>query len=426
MSVADKGRVRILLLAGDVRSNLGDRAIRRALCDLIRQLAPEAELYAFSRTPERDRREFGVRVLGRSPLGLVTGVARLRDFTFATWGGGQLLQDDSSKVKNVYWALVLFWVRRVLRLPVAGLSLGVGPLRTGWGRWWAAAALRQLDTLIARDHRSAEEARRLTGGRTLVREAPDLAWFLPAVEESDRDRYFASVENVPLAPGELVVGVALRRWFHLRDNWLPDAWRPARGALAGNPRLEELLQHVADALRMWAAGRPVRVLFFPMAAGAGEGDAELSRRVGEWSGLRWHVLRLQADAAMARAMAGRCDLFVSMRMHSALLALSMGVPTLALYHVPKVRDLLAGIGLPAQAMAVEEVAAADGAAKVAERMRATEQQREAIREAVRRAAAEIRSRAGAYVETLGHMMEAGLQRAARAEREARRPETLRG
>lgn len=214
-------RLRILLLAGDVRSNLGDRAIRAALCDMLRAMAPEAELHALSRTPERDRREFGVRILGRTPFALLRHAASLRGFSFALWGGGQLLQDDSSRVKNVYWALLLFWVRRVLRLPLAGVSLGVGPLQTGWGRWWASAALSHVDVLLARDRRSADEARGLTAGRRMVLEAPDLAWFLPAAGRAERDRHLAAVEASEPRAGELVVGIALRRWFHLRGSWLP-------------------------------------------------------------------------------------------------------------------------------------------------------------------------------------------------------------
>ena len=332
---------RILLLAGDVRGNMGDRAIRAALCALVRRRYPRAQLFIVSKTPERDAREFGATVLGRNPWALVRRFRDVRRCDLAIWGGGQLLQDDSSRVKNPYWALILAWVRRAAGVRILGASLGIGPLATRWGRCWARIALCQLDHLIARDERSAQLSRDVCGERLSCEVAPDLAWFLPPLQLPDR------------APGErpvLRVGIAVRRWFHLGRRWLPYAWRRPAAGDRENERFDQFLRNLAGALAEVGRAHPLTLQFFPMASAAWESDAELSDRVGRLSGLPYEVLRLDGDAVDTRACLGGCDLLLSVRMHPALLALSQGVPTAAFHHVDKVRDLMESLGLGDQCM----------------------------------------------------------------------------
>ena len=340
----------ILLLAGDVRGNMGDRAIRAALCALVRRHYPQASLFIVSKTPERDAREFGATVLGRNPWALVRRFRDVRRCDLAIWGGGQLLQDDSSRVKNPYWALILAWVRRAAGVRILGASLGIGPLTTRWGRCWARIALRQLDHLIARDERSARLARDVCGERFSVEVAPDLAWFLPPLQTPA-----PSTETRT----ELRVGIAVRRWFHLGRRWLPYAWRrPASGAQE-NERFDQFLRNLAAALAEVGRAHALTLQFFPMASAAWESDAELSDRVGRLSGLPYEVLRLDGEAIDTRARLGGCDLLLSVRMHPALLALSQAVPTAAFHHVDKVRDLMESLGLGEQCLPLAAASAPD-------------------------------------------------------------------
>jgi polysaccharide pyruvyl transferase WcaK-like protein len=380
---------RFLLLAGDVASNLGDRAIRAALVNLIRARHPDARFTILSRTPERDAREFGASVLGRSAAALVTRAAAAARVDAAIWGGGQLLQDDSSLVKNLYWAVVLGWVRRVLRLPILGWGVGVGPIGTGVGRFFAARALANLSSFTGRDARSAELVRELTRGRVPVAVAPDLASFLRSGPPPPRP---------PEAAGRVVVGVALRRWFHLRPAVLPYAVR-ARGG-AEDPRFARLLENVAEALRAFGAARPAFLALFPMGTAAWEGDESFLRRVAERAGLPHAVVPTAGDAASTKAALASCDLLLSMRMHPSLLALSAGVPALGVAHVPKVGDLFAEWGQADGAIPVEAAAAPDGAARLASGLEGLWMDRDDISRDLRRRAALVADAAERYLGTL--------------------------
>jgi len=386
---------RILLLAGDVRGNMGDRAIRAALCALLQRRHPDARLFILSKTPERDAREFGATVLGRTPWALVRRFREVRRCHLAIWGGGQLLQDDSSRVKNPYWALILAWVRRVAGVRILGASLGIGPLATRWGRFWARAALRQLDHLIARDERSAQLARDVCGGLS-CEVAPDLAWFLPPLRIPDR------------TPGErpvLRVGIAVRRWFHLGRRWLPYAWRRTQAGGRENDRFDQFLRNLAAALAVVSRAHPLTLQFFPMASAAWESDAELSDRVGRLSGLPYEVLRLDGDAVDTRARLAGCDLMLSVRMHPALLALSQAVPTAAFNHVDKVHDLFCGLGMEGQCLPLESASAPDATPAIRELVEQTIARREALRDQLRGQLPDIWQQEVIYTAALARIME---------------------
>lgn len=395
-----KSTPRILLLAGDVAGNLGDRAIRASLCALLRRVWPGAVPVVLSRDAARDAREFGAEILGATSAALVTRAAVARRCDFAVFGGGQLLQDDSSLVKNLYWALLLWWTRRVLGLRIVGCGLGVGPLETRIGRWLARVALLQLDAFIGRDARSCDYAKQLVGGKIPISQAPDLAMFLGTSSRDEAVNFLAANEDVKIQPGEFVIGVAIRRWFHLKRRVLPYAWTGGEQAGERDERFERMLANIAAALRKFSDGRRVRLLFFCMGEAEWDGDSSFARQVAAATGLPSHVLKLSCPAELIRATTGVCDLFLSVRMHSAMLALSSGVPSAAICYVPKVRDFFALHGLEDCAMRIEDAAAPGGDAQIEALLAHVHESRGRIQERLRESFAAARAKEDVYADAL--------------------------
>jgi glycosyltransferase involved in cell wall biosynthesis/polysaccharide pyruvyl transferase WcaK-like protein len=370
---------RVLLLAGDVRWNLGDRAIRAALVARLKAALPGAEVWGLSKTPDRDWLDLGVLPFGRSALSLW----RLpfgRRFDLVVWGGGQLLQDDSSKLKNPYWACVLRWVRRAARAPLVGCGVGLGPHRSAWGRRCARAALGALDALFVRDRSSADDAARLLAAHPPVRIAPDLALGLePASVEAARD-HLAFKEQAALPPGDVWVGVVIRRWFHLGERVLP--YRvPVRqqGADAAlSPQFLQALANLAEALDAFAAPRRVRYLIFPFSVAPWDRDDLLAEGLAAGLKTPAHVLRLEGSPRLAQALLGLCEMVVSGRMHGALLALSMRRPTVGLSYTVKVDDLFDQLGQGLRVLSLEALAQPGGAGRLLAVLADTWRERAAI------------------------------------------------
>ncbi len=349
---------RVLLLAGDTRWNVGDRAIRAGLCALLREACPGVDICGLSRTPARDAAEFGMRTVGASPAAIPRVAVWRPDLV--VWGGGQLLQDDSSQVKNPFWAAVLGWVRATCRARILGCGLGVGPLQTRWGRHFAARALRQADALIVRDERSAQLAASLAARAEPI-VAADLAVAVPAAPADAVERYLDASGPVERPAGDLVVGVVLRRWFHVNGSVLPYAWAQRSGLRhsLGAARLDRFMDHAAEALDRVARGRRLRYWFLPFSDAPWDRDRELTEAVARRMRAPSHVLRLDCPAATVKGILGRCDLVVTSRLHAAILALDMGRPVVGIPYASKVDDLLAKTGSPCLGM--DAVAEAGGA-----------------------------------------------------------------
>jgi len=353
----------ILLLGGDVRSNMGDRAIRQSLIQLILSVNRDAVFHVWSNTPGQDVGDCKIMVLGKNFFALFIRIFRLRKMDVAIWGGGQLLQDDTSIAKNIYWAVLLTWTSRILKIPIIGLGVGIGPLHTGAGKFFARWALKNLTSFVGRDPQTCEWARKLGPDRMTVEQAPDLAVYLKPASVEDAWNYLDTVEGIKLVDDEVVVGVAIRRWFHLKRNqMIPYEWYSIFGAKkAGeNKQFELFLSNLSEALKNFGQNRKVRLLFFPMSQLEWEGDVLFSHQVAGTAGLPAHVLKLECDASMVKALSGLCDLFVSVRMHSAILAMSMGVPAAGIVHVPKTSYFYHLLGQEEFILSMEDAAANGG------------------------------------------------------------------
>ena len=327
-----------LLLGGDLQSNMGDRCIRAALIHLIRSSTPEARFVCWSKTPERDTQDFGVEVVGSNGFSLLTGFRKLRRVDGVIWGGGQLLQDDTSLLKNMYWAVVLGWVRWVLRKPIIGVGVGIGPLQRRAGIFFARSALLNLSGCVARDPESLAWIESLTRKRVPAELAVDMALFLPPAPDTVATNYLRQTGGPSPAPDEIVIGVAVRRWFHLKRNpILPYQWHAwlRRTPAADNDHMETFIQELSTALRRFGEAHKVRLLFFPMARMAWESDVRLSEKIAAQSGLPSHVLPMDCDPATVKALTASCTIMVTMRMHAAILAAGMHVPPITLSHTPK-------------------------------------------------------------------------------------------
>ena len=378
----------VLLLGGDTGRNRGDRAIRAAIVAQISAWNPAARVLVVSRDPKRDEAEWGVCAAAGSLPELLRRRSLLRGLRLVVWGGGHLLQDDSSLVKNPYWAIALRRLRRRVRCPLVGYGLGFGPVTTAWGRVFAARAVAQLDALAVRDETSARLARTWSGRALAPRVIPDPAVDLSPADPAEARAFLEQDQRIPPRAGELRIGIGLRRWFHVgRRRILPLEWRYR---LAGTrppppPAYRQLLEHLAGALNRFARHRDVRVLFFPMYCAPWEGDDAESRGLGARLDAPWHVIDLDVPSGLVKAAAGLCDLFIGVRLHSAILALGMNVPTLGIAYVGKTGDLFNQVGLPDQVLGISDAAAPGGEERILEMLTRLHANRDAVRAAQARA-----------------------------------------
>src|SRR6266849_5268233 len=85
---------RILIWGGDSWANQGDSAVLSATIAALKEAVPEAELLVASPRPEETARAHSVHSMKRTPVRMLKALAGC---DLLIWGGGQLLQNASSK-----------------------------------------------------------------------------------------------------------------------------------------------------------------------------------------------------------------------------------------------------------------------------------------------------------------------------------------
>lgn len=318
--------------------NAGDEAVLAALCQILQERLPEARLVVLSAKPEQTAAALGVRAINRWDKRALR--EELQDAALFCSGGGSLLQDVTS-VRSVWYYTSLLRLAQKQGVPTIVLAQGLGPLRTGLGRWLARRALSGCRLLSWRDEASLRLAAEIMQqGRADVQGGslpsyqvcdPVLLWQpelpeLPKLPEAEKE------------PGSgPAVALALRSWPGL--------------TAAAAAQLVQLLQQ-ADC----------RVALLPFHQGEDEKLAAQINAALLSAGQPKAEVWLAGTPQQAWASVGRADLLLGMRLHSLIMAAAQGVPALAVSYDPKVEAFAkavqmplaeGGVSLPAQEVAAQ-------------------------------------------------------------------------
>lgn len=344
--------MKVLILAGDADSNLGDHAILQATCAAFRKLCPSVELSVVSDQPQRCARDFGAAAIPRGPRGLFQLLRHAARADLVLCGGGGLFQDDDSLVKMPYWAARLAMLR-LFRTRVVAFSLGVGPLRWPISRWFAAVALSGMERVTVRDENAWRLAAKLS--RVPVELVADPALSLDAASVT-RAREQLAKAGIP-ADGRPIIGVAPRGWFAPRTRIIPRKYRRYFGLKdersAGDQ--SRLIRIWAAALDQLAEQLDAKIAFLPTYCLDHEGDDAIARAIGQAMRTGEHRLLRIEDAALYKAICGELALLIAGRMHPAILAAPMGTPLVALSYNQKFEGFFALIEQPTRVMPVAEL-----------------------------------------------------------------------
>lgn len=348
---------RILLIGGDADHNVGDRAIVSAVASCLAGNRPGTEIAVVAGPGEGPPIRGVTSVVPRGP----TGMARLlRTAAVADQiliAGGGLFQDDDSRAKMPYWAARILLLKSV-NPRIAGHSIGAGPLRSPEGRAAAALACAALTSVSVRD-RFARDVLASCVARP-VEIVPDPAFML---EPAPRQASTELLRHLDLRPDRPMIAVALRRWYHDRGGFVPNAFKARAGlpVARDEQRYGRLLDVLGDALRQLAARLEASVLLLPSYNVGHEADdaacAALARRLGD---VQVRMARIM-EPGLYKAVLGHASLVLSSRMHPLILAAGMGVPLVGLSYNDKFGGMFDQLGIPARSLPLDEFPARWGA-----------------------------------------------------------------
>jgi polysaccharide pyruvyl transferase WcaK-like protein len=261
------------------------------------------------------------------------------------------MQDDSSLARLLYlWTA--FRLYCTLGLKVVCLFQGAGPITTAPGRLLARAVLAQVDTFVARDPGTFAliECLRPRTRRVLAHDAIFLPGFeddLAAVSASER----VMLDRACQTDGRPVIGVNLRQWFHFASSILPYQFSRQKYLKRSKAQMQGLIHSMTElvaSLRTRERARVLLISAYQPGVRPWEDDLPWLEQVKSKFSADDEVKLVDAPMTMPAYfnLMSRLDLMIGMRLHSSLVALRFGVPSINLSYTLKGGDILRHMGLP--------------------------------------------------------------------------------
>lgn len=215
---------------------------------------------------------------------------------------------------------------RLVGKPLVFCMGSIGPFRQPWKRLLARACVDRFSLVLLRDRPSFEFVRSLGAEMGRVRLTADPAFLM---EPCAREHVEPLYREIGFAPREeSIVGIALAE--NVVQTLYPELGTPEE-------RSARFVEQFVSALGRFLRDTPgARALFIPHSYGpaANQDDRRFLQRIlaalPPEARDRVHAIQGEPRPEELKRVIGDLDLFVSMRTHGLIAALSMGVPTLAL------------------------------------------------------------------------------------------------
>ncbi len=342
---------RILLINSDLAKNRGDRAIAEGNILLIKERFPNAIITGISHEPERDKQWYGIDFIDMHfqsihPLELLRLCRFARTQDIILWGGGEILKDYTNKAALWYWVLKISIVR-LFNSNIYGMYQGIGPTNAASSRWLIVHIVNRMKHFIVRDQESRDKLIEWGAKSNKVTAASDPA-VLPSPISLSKQLLHKLHQDHDIDSEFLgnFVCIGPRDWFHYKTSGiLPFKYKKKLAKLIGkqanaapgpensayHTQLSELIAHITHDLGH-------NVLLVPMHME--ESDVELCNELKRKSAQPDSIRVLAKDTlspSELRDTMSAAKLMIGFRLHSNIIAVSSGVPSLNIYYVDKGR-----------------------------------------------------------------------------------------
>lgn len=383
------GRLRVLLLDAYCPSHVGNDVLFESSLRLVREAFPDADITVHAVNPTGFQKlhegrleglSWGERLFSRPPRGGLRKLAwffgelsfamlqminaatfsiapyklswgkrraSLRDFCSADIAisiGGEMISDTFWKVLPLH--LHMIWLSQRSGAKTVIFPQSVGPLRKWWSRGLVSLVFARCKVVTGRDRPAIDELRTLNIDNDKIVFSPDVGVGQPQVSDTDAHDFLGSLGLRP-GEGKRLIGITCS---------------------AGSPEIttdpRQHLASLAEAIKILASQREVAVLILPAnmpVEGTPDTDYRASAYVYELVQDSVETVLLEpqlVSAAMFKGVCKNLDLFVSTRMHAAILSSLAPVPTIAINTQRKLRGYMELIGQADMCLDVTEVSPA--------------------------------------------------------------------
>ena len=358
----------ILLINSDLAKNRGDRAIAEGNIALIKQQFKDARITGISQFPVRDKAWYGIDFLDMnfqslSSLQLLRLCLAARRHNIVLWGGGEILKDYTNKSALWYWVIKMTLVS-FFNPNLYGAFQGIGPTSATSSKRLIRFVVNRTKVFIVRDKESYDKLVKWGVRTDKLRFASDPAVLPlpskinPTLKKKLRDDFQIDQEFL-----DDFVCIGPRDWFHYKPSGiLPFKYKERLYSLVGkrldtaSPRHERYIEQLQKVISTLTKKHRVHVLLVPMHME--ERDSEMCELLKQNASDPDLVRIIDKDTlspAELRSVIARAKVMVGFRLHSNIIGVSAGVPSINIYYVDKGRVFFDQIGQGRFAMPIERV-----------------------------------------------------------------------
>ena len=360
--------MKVLLINSDLAKNRGDRAIAEGNIELIKQQWPDAKVTGISQFPERDQRWYGAEFINMNfqslnPFKLLKLGVAARRHDIVLWGGGEILKDYTNKTALWYWVIKMT-ILSLFNPHLYGAYQGVGPTKSPFSRKLIAFIVNRTKGFIVRDKESRDKLVSWGADESKVRFASDPA-VLPSPDSPDEEliKKLQAYHGISAEFLDNFICIGPRDWFHYKPGGLlPFKYKQKLYSLLGksltkdNPRHDTYIANMTSAISELTARYKTNVLLVPMHME--ESDSKLCHLLRDHSVNPEAVKVLDNDnlsPSELRSVISKAQAMVGFRLHSNIIGISAGVPSVNIYYVDKGRVFFDQIKQRRFAMPIEKV-----------------------------------------------------------------------
>ena len=343
-----------------IKGNRGDIASRWLLLRSLSKLGVE-DYVVFG----EDQNDFPPEIRKMIPYGkfrnlvpTFKGWNALKKADAILWSVGLDLQDDSSLLKLVYLYL-LFSSYRWLGLKIFILFQGAGPLQTNFGRFFARNVLQQVDCFIARDPQTLDLVKEINPSlhALLGHDAiffSDISVDLNTVASDELAWIEKQIDNE-----QITVAFNLRQWFHFSSDILPYMFLRQKYQARSEKEMRKLTDRSVQVLEYIRNKYQARILLlsaYQPGIEPWEDDLKWLKLIKKRFASDPEVLLIEKGISMAGyyTLLSKLNLVIGMRLHTTLISLRLGIPSINISYTLKGESILKYLGLDAFVLNLEE------------------------------------------------------------------------
>lgn len=369
--------MKILLINSDLAKNRGDRAIAEGNVELIKQRFSKAKITGLSEMPRRDKRWFKINFLDMSfqslnPIDFIRLIKAARSSDIVLWGGGEILKDYTNKVALWYWVAkitILSWFNP----NIYGAYQGIGPTKAKSSKRLIVSVVNKTKRFIVRDKESYDKLLDWGVDKSRLDHASDPA-VLPKPDKVDPKLQKKLQLDFKIDKAFLgnFIAIGPRDWFHYKPGGLtPFKYKKrflklfGRDLTQNNPTHDKYIDNLTAAITELTKKYDTNILLIPMHMD--ESDADLCRLLRDNSADPSRVRVLDKDVlspSELRSVTAKAKAMIGFRLHSNIVGVSAGVPSVNIYYVDKGRVFFDQIGMGEYAMPIEAALEDDFTAKL--------------------------------------------------------------